>query len=408
MSSHWPHIIIHVDLDAFFASIEQRDFPELQGKPIVVTNGASGTTIITSSYEARRYKIKTGMRLKEALQLCPSLIRAPSRPQAYAAVSTKIFEILHTITPDIEIFSVDEAFLDLSQCRSLYHSPKAVGQLIKTRILEATQLTCSVGISGDKTTAKYASGCRKPDGLVIIPPWNAKAVLAPLPVKTLCGINEGVASFLAQYEVYTCGDMKKLPIGVMAKRFGNLGRRLWKMCQGEDPQPVVTQDKEAKSLGHGKILPPNTKDKSIILSYIAHMADKVGKRLRSHDKQAQDFWFGIKTQNGWAGNHFKTVLGTADGQLIYKRAYQYFYEIWDGTAVIQCQITAFNPQKTGGQSDLFADTDEKRESINKVVDSIQGKFGSTAIINGSCYQPLSAPDVISPAWRPDGVRNSIE
>ncbi|HYF97831.1 MAG TPA: DNA polymerase IV [Coxiellaceae bacterium] len=407
-SPFWKRIIVHVDLDAFFASIEQRDFPHLRGKPIAITNGSSGTCVITRSYEARHFGIKTGMRLKEARKLCPSLIQVPTRPSVYAAISAQIFRVLETISPDMEIFSVDEAFLDLSQCRSIYHSPKQVGKLIKERIYEATRLSCSVGISGDKTTAKYASGCQKPNGLVIIPPWKAREVLAPLAVTELCGISYGIANFLAQYGVHVCGDMQKVPIGLLAQRFGNLGRRLWKMCQAEDPDPVQVQSKEAKSLGHGKILPPQTYNKVVILSYIAHMADKVGRRLRAHNKTAQWFSFAFKTYKGWFSTNLKTILPTADGQLLYKLAYQVFNKLWDGTAVIQCQITAYNPQAMGGQLDLFAEPDKRREELNKIVDAIQKRFGTKSIAHGSCYEPLSTPDVISPAWRPDGVRNSVK
>ena len=149
----WDRMIALVDMNAFFASIEQMDFPELRGRPVGVTNGKLGTCIITCSYEARMQGIKTGMRVKDALKLAPDFVQRAARPERYAAVSTKIMAALETITPDIEIFSVDEAFLDLTHCQRLYKSPHDVVKLIKRTVFDASGLLSSVGLSGDKTTA---------------------------------------------------------------------------------------------------------------------------------------------------------------------------------------------------------------------------------------------------------------
>lgn len=160
-----------------FASIEQLDNPELRGKPIGVTNGKTGTCIITCSYEARALGIHTVMRLKEAMKITPDFIQVPARPERYAEVSIRIMESLQAITPDIEVFSVDEAFLDITRCQHYWNkSPEAIGKMIKDVVWEASGLPCSVGLSGDKTTAKYAAKLMKPDGLTIIP-WEARARL---------------------------------------------------------------------------------------------------------------------------------------------------------------------------------------------------------------------------------------
>ncbi|HEY9199149.1 MAG TPA: hypothetical protein VIR60_07260 [Gammaproteobacteria bacterium] len=166
----WPRAILLVDMNAFFASIEQRDRPELRGRPIGITNGATGTCIITSSYEARAYGVKTGMRVKEALRLCPEFLQIPARPDLYAAVSTAIMEALTRISPDVEVFSVDEAFLDVTRCQRLLGSPERIAQRTKQVVWEVSGVACSVGVSGDKTTAKYAAKLQKPDGLIVIPP----------------------------------------------------------------------------------------------------------------------------------------------------------------------------------------------------------------------------------------------
>ncbi len=171
----WPRAIILVDMNAFFCSVEQLDHPEWQGRPIGVTNGAQGTCIITSSYEARAYGVRTGMRLKEAQQICPGFIQVPAHPERYARVSSDIMDALSHITPDMEIFSVDEAFLDVTHCQRLLGPPQQIARLVQQTVLEASGgVLCSVGLSGDKTTAKYAAKLHKPNGLTIIPPRRAR------------------------------------------------------------------------------------------------------------------------------------------------------------------------------------------------------------------------------------------
>ena len=187
--SHWPRMVCLIDMNCFFAQIEQQDNPFWRNRPVAVTNGKVGSTIITSSYEARAYGVKTGMRLKEARMLCPDLIQAPSRPHRYAEVSTAIMEALQNITPDIEIYSVDEAFLELTACQNLYNGSEQIGNLIKETVSRVSGLTCSVGISGDKTTAKFAAKLHKPDGMTVIPPWEAEKRLSGELVTELSGIN---------------------------------------------------------------------------------------------------------------------------------------------------------------------------------------------------------------------------
>ena len=403
---NWDKIIAHADMDAFYASIEQRDFPELRGKPIAITNGECGSCVITRSYEARRFGVKTGMRLAEARTLCSDLIQCPSRPDVYAEVSTAIFNVLETITPDLEVFSVDEAFLDFSHCRTIYNEISGIGKRIREAVFNVSGITCSVGISGDKTTAKYASKLNKPNQLTIIPPWEAEKMLSKAPVTALCGVGKGIGGFLAQYGVYLCGDMKKIPISVLGKRFGNIGRRIWLMAQGKDPEPLHKDTADPKSLGHGKILPPNTRDESTLLFYLNHMADKVAHRLLCHQLQAQSFFIGLKTKEDWLTLRCRSTLPTNDGHLIYKMAKQIVAEIWKGEGIFQCQITALDPQPASLQGDLFDVPDEKQERINETIHRINKRFGRNTLVNGIRLKKLVMPDVIAPAWRPNGHRRT--
>jgi len=396
-----------MDMNAFFASIEQLDHPEWRGCPIAVTNGRQGTCIITCSYEARAFGIKTGMRLSEARQLCPQLIQAPSRPKRYAALSSIIMDGLQAITPDIEIFSVDEAFLDITRVQALHGPPGHIARMIKHKIYQLTGLQCSVGISGDKTTAKYAAKLQKPNGLTIIPPWLAQQRLKDVPVTELCGIGKGIGKFLASYGVVHCGDMSQLPISVLAKRFGNLGRRLWYMCQGQDPSAVQLNISAPKSIGHGKVIPPNTRDTQVILTYLMHMSEKVAARLRRHDMEASHFWIGVKYQSGWLGGKVRLSLPCNDGRQLLGLCREVFQRQWHGEGLHQVQVTALNPQPARQQLELFSESHPNNDAINLLMDTVNQRYGPFTLAPARLLSRSEMPDVIAPAWQPIGPRQSI-
>jgi len=395
-------------MNCFFAAVEQQDNPFWRNRPIAVTNGIQGSTIITSSYEARSYGIKTGMRLKEARKLCPELIQAPSRPHRYAEISTKIMASLESITPDLEVYSVDEAFLDVTHCQSLLGTPLEIAQLVKDTVSKVSGLTCSVGVSGDKTTAKYAAKLHKPDGLTQILPWEAEQILAPLHITELSGINTGTANFLKQYGVINCSDMKKIPISIPAKRLGNLGRRIWLMAQGKDPEPIQTKVKAPKSIGHGKVMPPQTSDLTTILTYFQHMSEKVVSRLRKHQFKASHFYIGLKTELGWLQITAKLPHPTDDGQTLFTQCRRFTMTHWQGQGVWQVQVTALNPQAEQ-QQDMFEDTlvDNKRSQLNLAVDKINQRYGEFTVAPSRLIDRSAMPNVIAPSWKPTGHRKTI-
>jgi len=407
-SGFWQRAIILVDMNSFFASIEQREVPELRGKPIAITNGAIGTCLITASYEARAYGIKTGMRLPEAKLLCPSLIQVASRPRLYAQVSQQIMQALATVTPDIEEYSVDEAFLDVSHCQHLWGTPEVIGKLAQQKVWEAAGLPCSVGVSGDKTTAKYAADLHKPNGFTVIPPWEAKQCLQDVLVTELWGIGKGIAAFLARYGAYTCGDVAKLPISILAQRFGNLGRRMWYQCQGADPEPVHTQTKAPKSMGHGKVMPPRTKDKATILIYLQHMCEKLAARLRRHDMKAQHFFIGWRHDYlGWIGAKNKLAYPTQDGKIIYALGLSVLQKVWDGGPVHQVQVTALDPHATTAQSDFFETENLKRAHLNAMVDQINQRYGEFTVAPAPLLNRSGTHNVIAPSWKSSGHRQTL-
>lgn len=402
----WPRAIIHLDMNAFFASIEQRDFPELRGRPVAVTNGGVGTTIITCSYEARAFGIHTGMSIYEARKRCPDIVQRSTRPKVYAEVSTTIMHTLQEITPDIEVFSVDEAFLDVSHCQRLHGTPARMGQMARRRVHEVSGLLCSVGISGDKTTAKFAAKLNKPNGFTIIPPWEARQRLQHEPVTTLCGIAEGIGGFLEQHGARHCGEVGQLPVSVLARRFGNLGRRIWLMCQGEDPDPIHTEVPAPKSIGHGKVVPPDTRDRDTLLTYLLHMSEKVSARLRRHNLEAQKFFIGLKTREGWIDNKLHLANPDNDGRAIYRLCRTVVSEQWKGETVRQVQVTALDP-RTSQQMDLLSANNTHQAETNAAMDRINQRFGEFALSPARLLNRSSMPNVIAPAWKPDGHRQTI-
>jgi DNA polymerase-4 len=403
----WPRAIILMDMDAFFASIEQYDQPKLRGRPVAITNGMQGSCIITCSYEARAYGIKTGMRLKEARRLYPDLIQCPANPERYAAVSSNIMSALLDISPDVEVFSVDEAFLDVTRCQKLLGPPPRIARLVKQKVFEVSGLPCSVGVSGDKTTAKFAAKQDKPNGLACIPPWEARQHLAAVPVTELCGIADGIGRFLAERGVWTCGDMIHLPIGELARRFGNPGRRIWYMCQGEDPARVETHVPAPKSVGHGKVVPPDTRSRQVLLIYLQHMSEKVAARLRRHDMQAQKFFIGLLTRDGWVGDKLQNVMPTNDGLLIFKLGKKVLQTNWQGEGVHQVQVTALDPQPAAVQLELFAEPLADHSGSNRVMDAINQRYGEFTLTPARLLNRSSMPNVIAPAWKPFGHRKTV-
>ncbi len=402
----WPRAIIHVDMNAFFASVEQRDFPELRGKPVAVTNGEQGTTIITCSYEARAFGVHTGMRLKEARKLCPAVIQRPARPEVYARVSTAIMASLYDVSPDIEVFSVDEAFLDVTHCQSLHGTPERMGRMVADQVRAVSGLSCSVGVSGNKCSAKFAANLMKPDGFVVIPPWEMRARLEHEPVTVLSGVAEGIGGYLAAHGAHTCGDVARLPVSVLARRFGNMGRHIWLMCRGADPDKVCADVAAPKSLGHGKVLPPGTRDKEVLLTYFLHMSEKVGARLRRHELVARRFFIGLRVTQGWIGGTFFLATADNEGRAIYRLCCDMMRQAWRKEPVFQVQVTALAPQPAG-QQDLFGHTDQKQQAVERVMDQVNRRYGEFALTPARLLKRSAMPNVIAPSWKPGGHRQSI-
>ena len=282
-----------------------------------------------------------------------------------------------------------------------------MARMAKQKIFEVSGLLSSAGVSGDKTTAKFAAKLNKPDGLTVIPPWEARQRLQNEPTTSLCGIAEGIGSFLAQHGAYTCGEVGTLPISVLARRFGNLGRRIWYMCQGEDPDKIHQDVPAPKSIGHGKVVPPGTRDRETILTYLLHMSEKVGARLRRHDMEAQHFYIGLRIDGDWIGDKLRLTTPGNDGGAIYCLCRFMLETLWHGEVVRQVQVTALDPQPCGQQLELFEDKDDTEAQVNAAVDNINQRYGEFTMAPARLLNRSTMPNVIAPAWKPTGHRQTI-
>lgn len=240
--------ILHIDMNAFFAAVEQQSDPALRDKPVAVIGSGARTIITTCSYEARAFGVKTGMTVYEAKRLCPTLIMVVGNNRKYTDTSTGIINIFRDYTPLVEVFSIDEAFLDVSGCLKIFGSAIRISMLIKACIYQKYGLTCSVGIAPNKLLAKLASDMQKPDGLTIIAPDKISETLEELPIEELCGIGSKTQQKLNMLGITTCGQLGRFPVKTLKKRFGIIGERLQRMGLGLDDtlssrQPATKQSR---------------------------------------------------------------------------------------------------------------------------------------------------------------------
>jgi DNA polymerase IV len=274
--------ILHVDLDAFFAAVEQRDRPELRGRPVVVGGGTPDQRGVVSaaSYEARRFGIHSAMPLRTAGALCPEAVFLPVDGRKYQVVSREVMAILRRYTPLVEPISIDEAFLDVSASRALFGDGPTIGRTIRAAILAEVELTASVGVASTKLVAKIASDLRKPDALVVVEAGSEAAFLAPLPIQRLWGVGERTAAALAELGVTTMGQLAELPVDLLVRRFGRHGATLADRARGLDDDPVGDGG-PVKSISHEHTFDVDTNDPALIDKTLLAMADGVAGRLRS-------------------------------------------------------------------------------------------------------------------------------
>jgi DNA polymerase-4 len=297
----WPRTIAHADMDAFYAAVEQLDDPSLRGKPVLVGSRSNRGVVLTASYEARPYRVGSAMPMAKARRLCPSAVIVPPRFDRYQDVSRTIMGVFATFSPEVEALSLDEAFLDMTGSEQLFGDPESIGRRLKAAVREATGgLTVSVGLSATKYVAKVASAHRKPDGLTVVPPDQAKAWLAPLPVSCLWGAGPKTQARLHHLSLLTIGDVASADPKFLLDKLGKAGLHFHALAHADDPR-AVSGHRARKSIGSEHTLDADISDEAEIKLHLRRSAETVGKRLRQNGSLA----FGVSVK-----------LKTADFQVL--------------------------------------------------------------------------------------------
>jgi DNA polymerase-4 len=402
--------IMHVDMNAFFASVEQQANPALRGKPIAVVGSSHRTVITTSSYEARTFGVKTGMAPWEARRCCPELILVVGDNRKYCYTSRRIMEMMLDYTPDVETFSIDEAFMDVTgSLTHLYDTPERIAYLLKARIRHTFGITCSIGIAPNKLLAKLASDMDKPDGLTVIRPEAVPWIMEALPIKDLCGVGRKMERHLNMMSIYTCGELGRCDEGRLTRKFGVIGKRLKEMGQGIDTSPVAphSEDEEVKSVGHSMTLTRDISAREDILRYLLQLSEMVGRRARRYGVSGRTVSLYVRYADFFSSfgkqETLKSYISTSGD--IYKAAVAILdtVELEQPVRLLGIKLTGLKHHSE--QLALFPD-ERRHNELVRSMDSINDRFGEFTVTFGSLLKNKEkGSHVISPAWRPSGIRS---
>ena len=374
--------IMHVDMDAFFASVEQRDDPALQGKPVIVCGKSRRSVVATASYEARAFGVHSAMPLSQAKRLCPHGCFVAPRFEAYREASDAIHQVMLHYADAYEPISLDEAFLDISGMGSQYPTLGSIGRAIKEEIRCAVHLTASVGIAPNKFLAKMASDMNKPDGLCIIPYGREQEVLAPLPVRRLWGVGSVTEKKLLAAGFRTIADIQEAAPEKLSALLGNQGPLLKALSLGIDERPIISS-RQVKSIGDESTYEYDLTDRPTIDREIAIHSDIVAQRLRRHDLAARTISLKIRFAS------FKTIMrslsleeGTNLQETIDSACQTLLSRIPLTEGIRLIGVTASNLGAPLSIPSLFSDKEEKRARAARAMDTIQQKYGRKALQKG--------------------------
>jgi len=372
--------ILHVDLDAFFAAVEQRDRPELRGRPVVVGGGGPGDRGVVSaaSYEARAFGVHSAMPLRTAAALCPSAVFLPVDGPKYGTASRQVMAILRRFTPRVEQVSIDEAFLDVAGSEALFGEPAEIAVAIKATILAELGLSASVGVATSKLVAKVASDLRKPDGLVVVAPGEEAAFLAPLPIQRLWGVGEKMRLSLAEVGVRLIGDLALVPDDLLRRRFGVNGPVLAARARGIDPSPVEGGH-EAKSVSHEHTFDVDTADWEVIERTLLALAEGVAGRLRAGGVRATTIAVKVRDSSFATRTRQRTLPEPTDlTDPIWRTAVDLVRPQVRGIRVRLLGVAA-RGLTHGEQVTLFPADDERRRRAVEAMDAVRHRYGSRAL-----------------------------
>ena len=380
-------MILHVDMDAFYASVEERECPSLVGQPVVVGGRAQGRGVVAAAnYEARKYGVHSAMPSSVACRLCPHAVVIRPRINFYSEVSREIRAIFERYTPLIEPLSLDEAFLDVTASENLFGPAPDIALMIKNDIVKELRLVASVGVAATKYIAKLASDLEKPDGLVVVSPGSEQAFLDPLPVGCVWGIGKASGEIFRGLGIHTISDLREYPLEGLQSRFGRHGEQLWRLARGIDKRLVVP-DHEAKSISHETTFEQDIEDQSILRSWMLDLTEQVGRRLRRHRLRSRTVQIKVRF------NDFHTITRARS----LRQSTDLTSELWGVAnellgASLKREVRPVRLLGMGAsglddstviQEDLFdVDVRKKQGKIDSVMDSVTDRFGKDAMRRG--------------------------
>jgi DNA polymerase IV len=376
--------ILHVDMDAFFAAIEQRDFPALRGRPVLVGGGADQRGVVaTASYEARPFGCRSAMPTAQALKLCPDAVLVRGRMEVYAAESRTIRAIFEHFTPEVEPLSIDEAFLDVTGSQRLFGSGVEIARRIKAAIVAETRLTASIGVAPNKFLAKLASDLDKPDGLTVVPAEGVEGFLAPLPIRRLWGAGPRVQARFAELGVATFADAWPLSVERLEAAFGEHGREFYRLLRGIDERPVEP-DRDAKSISHEQTFARDVRDVDRLRLVLLEQTERVAQRLRAEGRLARTVTLKIRSGRFETLTRRSTLPQPTDRTDHFWATAKTLFEAWRRerffpVRLIGMGVSGLRP-RDGAQLDLFADETAVRQAkLDAVADEIRRRFGKEAL-----------------------------
>ncbi len=374
--------ILHIDMDAFYASVEQADHPELKGMPVVVGGGMRGV-VSAASYEARKFGIRSAMPIFQARKLCPQAVFLPVRGKRYKEVSDRIMDILCDFSPLVEKISIDEAFLDITGTRTLHGNPENLAFQIKEKIRDETSLTCSIGIAPNKLLAKIASDLEKPDGLTIVKKENIREFMSKLPVEKLPGVGTRSARELRTLGVRTASDILRYDLSFWVKRFGKHGLSLYEKALGKDSSPVQPF-RNPKSFGAENTFPRDIQKPEELKKWILVQSEKVGRELRAKGYVARKVTLKIKFSD------FKLITRSRSlddytncTMVIFDTAIDLLAHIQLKKSVRLTGVAVSGLLRGYRQMKLIEDrATARQEQLDRAIDHILDKFGKDALKRG--------------------------
>ncbi len=372
-------------MDAFFAAIEQRDQPRLRGQPVLVGGAGPRGVVAAASYEARTFGCHSAQPMATARRLCPQSVILPPRRARYSEVSRQVFAILDAFTPLVDPLSIDEAFLDVTGTERSLGAPQAIATVIKQRIRDELGLTASVGVAPNKFLAKLASDLDKPDGLTVIEPDSIKRTIATLPINKMWGVGPATEQKLLNLGVRTFGDLQPWPRNALESHFGSLGRKLHRLCRGEDDRPVMT-DQTIKSISQEQTFDEDRADPADVRNVLRNQAEKVAMRLRNGNLRGRTITVKIRFGDFQTITRSTTLHAPSDGTDLICAEARDLFDAWAATGFQPVRLIGVGISQLTDEAEQFnlftQRTDDRSHRLDAVTDTIKSKFGADAIHRG--------------------------